>query len=262
MKSTIKSNTMSAVTCGIMLLTSTAFCAMIGDFAPTTVGTKWVYSYYNFYSHVVDLWYFDSLTVSITVSSKNMLGQDTVIVLGVSEVGRKLYDNRILGIHTDTTGTWNYTDTAIASGDSIVRGAYHSPIFPFYKYHKITQDSLKKARLNNDSVFSFGVSTPSYYYYYYQNIGYFSFDFEAASNTSGIDKANLISFSNGNISVLAKPFVNKPPARPVISFRHAVIILDGKQMRKDGIYYDVSGKRISSRQNLYHGILLEKIGNP
>jgi hypothetical protein len=256
-----RSNTMSAVTCGIMLLTSTVFCAMIGDFAPTTIGAKWVYNYYEYYSHITYLWYYDSLTVSITVSSKNMQGHDTVIVLGVSEVGRKLYDNRILGIHTDTTGTWNYTDTAIAAGDSIVRVSYRCPIFPFFKYHTITQDSLKRVLLDNDSVFCFSdSSSPTYYYYYYQNIGYFSFDFEMATNQIGIAKANLISFNNNNISVAAKPIVNKPTARPAVSFRHAVIILNGKQMRNNGIYYNLSGKRISARQ--YHGILLGKIGNP
>lgn len=59
---------------------------------------------------------------------------------------------------------------------------------------------------------------------------------------------------------LRTPAVARTPLAPIN--RHAVIILDGKQMREDGIYYDVRGKRISAGQKPYHGILLEKIGNP
>jgi hypothetical protein len=264
MKSANGSNTMSAVTCGIMLLASTAFCAMIGDFAPTTVGAKWVYSYYYNHDDIVgNIFEWDSLTVSITISSKFIRGKDTVFVLGVSEQGRKFSNYNAQRINTDTTGTWNYTDTAIASGDSIVyNGSYRCHIFPFYKYHTITQDSLKKVLLDNDSIYCYGDSNYPNYYYYYQNIGYFSFDFEMEFSGIWIHKAKLIFFSNGNISVATKPFVSKPTARSAVSYRHAVIILDGKQMRNNGIYYDVRGKRISAGKNLYHGILLEKIGNP
>jgi hypothetical protein len=125
----------------------------------------------------------------------------------------------------------------------------------------ITQDSLKKVLLDNDSIFCY---CQPYYpeCCYYQNIGCFSDDYEQHTNTDWVIKVNLISFNNGNIAVAAKPFVSKPTARPPVSFRHAVIILDGKQMKKDGIYYDVRGKRISAGQHLYHGIQLEKIGNP
>ncbi len=61
MTSTFKSNTMVAVTFGIMLLTSTAFCAMIGDFAPTDGGSEMGlqlllllhgYYYYSTGSHI------------------------------------------------------------------------------------------------------------------------------------------------------------------------------------------------------------------
>jgi hypothetical protein len=262
MKSAIKLNTMSAVTCGIMLLTSTAFCAMIGDFAPTTIGAKWVYRYYFSHSQVPYLRKMDSLTVSITLSSKSLRGKDTVIVLDVSEQGRKLSDDWQFGIHTDTTSTWNYTDTAIASGDSIIAHLpYRCPIVPFYKYHTITQDSLRKVLLNNDSVFCYGNSGYNYRYYY-QNIGFFADNFVMATNQIWNTSFELISFSNGNISVATKPSVSKPTARPPVSFRHAVIILDGKQMMKEGIYYDVRGKRISAGKILYHGVLLEKVGNP
>lgn len=262
MTSTFKSNTMVAVTFGIMLLTSTAFCAMIGDFAPTTVGAKWVYSYYSDFRDLNVGWMMDSLTESITVTSKFLRGNDTAILLGVSERGRKVYDAGGFGIHTDTTATWNYTDTAVASGDSIVEHMpYRCPIFPFYNTHVITQDSLKKVLLDNDSIFCYGQAGAggAFWDYYYQNIGLYSLYSEEGSNSDYRTQVNLISFNNQNISVAAKPFVSKPAARPTASIRHAVIILDGKQMRRNGIYYNVNGKRISSMQ--YHGILLEKIGN-
>lgn len=261
MKSAIKLNTMSAVTSGIMLLASFAFPAMIGDFAPTTVGAKWVYSYYYLGGNGMSTER-DSLTVSITESSKFMVGQDTIIILEVLEQGRKISN---YGGIKDTTGTWNYMDTAIASSDSVVPWANHAygiNIFPFYKNHVLTQDSLKKVLLGGDSVFYYRQSFASGgYQCYYQNIGLYSyFNLQLGGFTYSVN-VNLISFNNGSISVAAKPSVSKPAARPVISFRHAVIILEGsKQMRNNGIYYDVNGKRISSRQ--YHGILLEKIGNP
>ncbi len=204
----------------------------------------------------------DSLTISITVSSKSLQGNDTAILLGVSERGRKVYDAGGFGIHTDTTATWNYTDTAVASGDSIVEHMpYRCPIFPFYNTHVITQDSLKKVLLDNDSIFCYGQAGAggAFWDYYYQNIGLYSLYSEEGSNSDYRTQVNLISFNNQNISVAAKPFVSKPAARPTASIRHAVIILDGKQMRRNGIYYNVNGKRISSMQ--YHGILLEKIGN-
>jgi hypothetical protein len=244
---------------------------MIGDFAPTTVGAKWVYSYYYLSTDLMGSFrIMDSLTVSITVSSKILRGNDTVIVLSVLEQGSKL--SNYPGEGTDTTGVWNYTDTAIASGDSVVKHApYHCPVFPFFTYHTITEDSLKKVLLGNDSISCYCHYDPvcmeyEYHetYYYYQNIGEYSY-YECGSPPGmGVLRyqINLISFSNGNFSVAAKPIVNKPTARPAVSFRHAVIILDGKNMRKDGMYYDVRGKRISAGQRLYHGILLEKIGNP
>jgi hypothetical protein len=262
MKPANKSNTMSAVAFGIMLIASAAFCAMIGDFAPTAVGAKWVYSYYYLGGNGMSTER-DSLTVSITVSSKFMVGQDTIIILDVLEQGRKISN---YGGIKDTTGTWNYSDTAIGSGDSVVPWANHAygiNIFPFYKNHVLTQDSLKKVLLGGDSVFYYRQSFVSGgYQCYYQNIGLYSyFNLQLGGFTYSVN-VNLISFNNGSISVAAKPSVSKPAARPVISFRHAVIILDGKQMRKGGIYYNIGGKRISAGQHLYHGILIEKIGNP
>jgi hypothetical protein len=68
-----------------------------------------------------------------------------------------------------------------------------------------------------------------------------------------------IAVAYGISTPVKTPAVVQPPLAPV--YRHAVIILDGKQMRIDGVYYNVNGKRISAAQKLYHGILLEKIGN-
>jgi hypothetical protein len=67
-----------------------------------------------------------------------------------------------------------------------------------------------------------------------------------------------IAVAYGISTPVKTPAVVQSPLAPVN--RHAVIILDGKQMRIDGIYYNVNGKRISAGQKLYHGILLEKIG--
>lgn len=173
--------------------------ALVYDFAPLNIGTKWEYLYYHLKkeSRIKD-----SLNIRIHFVSQQIKGNDTLILLNIRKVGFSIpfmpQRDAITGDVYDTIRIDSqYTDTAIVSDSSISPApGYRCEVFPFWHKHGIRNDSLSKILLGKDSVNIFKIWGFFGDSIYLKDFGLYSKGRSTCCNTADIWSIKLLSFND------------------------------------------------------------------
>jgi hypothetical protein len=248
----------------IALFAFPSFGALIGDFAPTIVGSKWEYSYLYTETDII-LLYSVTMTIQLQILSKQSRGDDTLVQLKINEKG-------IQTIYYDTiTIDDSFVDTAIISKDSIYKASsYKCTVFPFWKSHFINSDSLSKGVSGQDTLFF--LPSPPYDphftlyvdYNYLQGIGldsYYSFD-GVGRNVSHNTTIHLISYNDQGIALESKLVQRRAGADKIYPCNVTRIfrINNGKNF-PDAVFL-INGKRIGPREIVPSGVVITKGSAP
>jgi hypothetical protein len=131
--------------------------SLVYDFAPLTIGTKWEYLY-CYEAPATAAGWTDSSNIRINIISKQIKGNDTLILLNISkERFFKGWLDTSAGFYHDTSIIdLQYTDTVIVTDSSISPApGYRCEVFPFWKTHGIRNGSLSNIHLGKDSIKTF-----------------------------------------------------------------------------------------------------------
>jgi hypothetical protein len=248
----------------IVILVSSSFASstLIGDFAPTTVGSKWVYFYKDgpgMHSEPIPS---DSLIIQIEAISKEKKGKDTLVLLKIIENGKSFSP---IGLTLPTQINDTFIDSAIISDDSIYKSSsYQCKVFPFWNQHNILSDSLKRVKLRNDTLFVFSLGNDTTFPFvsyssYLQGIGLYSLISVQLMSSMDI---TLISFNNKPIPVETKfPSKNALEEKATLCNKtfKTKLITKGSKLFATG--YLLNGKKTRATGNVSSGIILTNGSN-
>jgi hypothetical protein len=239
----------------VLILLSNSFGSeMIGDFAPAKVGSVWEYSYSN-YSSLPGPGYhqFDTFSVRIEVNSKKKIGkQDTLITLRISEKGRSSYI--LLPSVVDSTFQREFVDTVVFKNDSVFKApGYRCIVFPFWRTHSISSDSLSKVLKNKDTVYQYNYNFGWGNSRFLENVGLIHYYCVTQFNPQSTININLLSFNDTLVAVgvknTPKTVSTKIGTKPQVLIRtnhpysisENSVLLNGKEMKttnrlSNGVY--------------------------
>lgn len=235
----------------------------IGDFAPIAVGEKWVYSY-NFHSSSMGIYEgWDSSFATIQISSMEFNGKDSLATLNVSQ-NRFIYRTQNGQPTTDSSYSESFGDTVFFNKDSIWHSAgYRCLVFPFYKYHLITADSLHARVINNQTVYCFneGDSSTNNYTVHIQNTGLYyhsMFSIGGAGHVSFGSKTQLLSHNDTSYQLPAKqPSPSHPsiaryqPTKPIVVINHNPDL-------KPSPLYNLNARKSGNSLRISNGMFIQK----
>ena len=228
--------------------------AIIGEFAPTAVGSEWKYSYFHSEGDVGRVYTTDSFTIQIELVAKDLQGSDTLVVLRVKQEGRSMNRGRSGPLLYDTVGSASFFDTAIISGFSISRsGGYQCRIFPFWETLNIDETPPGRATVTDDTLHA---STPSLYgSYYVRNIGlyYYSIFEGAIRHTTTL--VNIISF-NGKLFPVGVTYAGKSFPRSETFHPGKIKALSFTHTKAPCPVFSLTGKKMAAGENLPNGIVI------
>lgn len=168
----------------------------VNDFAPTAIGTKWEYSYY--YSGPYYTADYDSFTIRINLVSKQIRGNETLFLLDIRKTGLSTREDQ-QNIAVATTIDSQFIDTAVVFNDSILPApGNRCEVFPFWKKHGISPESLDKIVVGDDSKKTFTFRPEGYYgvSIYLQDIGLYSQYYTNNSQAFSDWSIKLLSFND------------------------------------------------------------------
>jgi hypothetical protein len=168
----------------------------VNNFAPTEIGTKWEYSYY--YTGPYYTTDHDSFTIRINLGSKQIRGNETLFLLNIRETGVSTKENEQKIVVASAIDS-QFIDTAIVFNDSIFPApGNRCAVFPFWKKHGISSDSLNKIIVGNDSIKAYIIVTEGLpgQAVYLQDIGLYSKYYLNISMTFSDWSIKLLSFND------------------------------------------------------------------
>jgi hypothetical protein len=183
-----------------------AGAGQIGDFAPLSVGTSWVYEWHYSASSILDQYSYmkDSLQISITVSGAKPLQNDTLVFLSVKEQGTSITRNSATMKLDTTARNLAFIDTVLVNRDSIVPApGYRGRIVPVWRSHYKSSDSVSLGTAGSLPVrfFSGKVNHRPYTGFFASDIGLYSLTYWNGSLhnpetiTASLEKYNGKDFS-------------------------------------------------------------------
>jgi hypothetical protein len=255
----------SLITAVILFFLTTAYSAMIKDFAPLQIGTTWVYSYFG-WEDLITTFTLDSMNITLKIQSKINRGTDTLILIDVHQQKAPINGPHVVPKRAAINLDSDYIDTVIARGDSIIPKNYRCPVFPFLSTHSIDQESLRKIKLGADSLFEYSNSyhemTFNNTIHYIQNRGLSD---RSTDHWLGVspksrkgENINLLSFNGNPIPVAVKSITYNGCSFQPKAFYALRLNLLQKRMHARTIYFDLNGKTIATRPAMSHGIIIEK----
>jgi hypothetical protein len=238
-----------------LFFVSTSFGSVIGDFAPTKVGSIWKYSYNYSSSYLGPSLIKDSLSIEIELLSKEIRGNDTLVFLHIKEQGRSIGIN-LGALVFDTIGSSTFIDTAIISGDSVTRpSGYRCRVFPFYQTHNIDSSVLSKGLSGIDTLFYFNFS--QYGSIFLQGVGLYSLLSTYYGNHQITIAINFVSLNDKPIPLGAKLSENKVPRNKTYYCQYTKRLSITKYPKISTPAFSIIGKRLYGK-NLPIGLTIIK----
>ena len=242
----------------LFLISAVSFGEMIGDFAPLTVGAQWKYRYVYMRREISDTIFKDSMGITITLANKIPSGNDTMVLLQVKEEGIYRTDH-------DSVISASYIDTVIAGHDSIAPvKPFRCTVFPFWKTHSISADSLSIGLFNNSEVkiygrdFILGSGNNRSGYTYVQDVGLSdSYEYWAQTVHYIGTTVNLVSYNGKPFQVSTLRRISSCGINKRQSWQ--MTVLGSRSISAISPKYDLRGRRIIERStNRFGAFILKK----
>jgi hypothetical protein len=248
----------------VLLVCTSVYSKMIGDFAPISLNSEWKYSYESRH------WWNDQngniktvggspMTLTVTVSSISSNQNDTTIILKYVNCN-----------DSDKTIPDTCYDTVLISRDSIHCNCLKDNGFswesqkyptPFWTVHEVDSSILKqRAETGSFGYFDYNTNnnntSSSCNTTYLQNVGLYRY-YKISSQYDEV--LSLISFNNAPVAI-GHNQNNQLKALSKKSGISKVLILD-RQFKTGSNLYGIDGRKICQSNHVGKGIYFQKINN-